>query len=286
MMTCLRVLAVVVAACALMMVPPVSLRARADSDHLLALAGIYVERLARAMSNVVVQEDYEQVVRGGTTGASRRTRADLATIDAGPAGWVEFRDVYEVDGHPVRDRDDRVARLLNAPTADALAQAKRVAAESARFNLNVGGMTVDRTVNTPLTVLRFLRPRNQRRSSFRVDGVAVRNGVRCQIVGFVERARPSLIESPDGTSVRGTFWIEPSTGRVLGSELEIEAPLGAFGAIRARLAVDYAYAATAALWLPSRMDEIYDIGGSATMTGRATYSHVRQFSVSTDATVR
>jgi hypothetical protein len=257
------------------------LRAQADGDRVLTVAAAYVERLARAMSSVVVQENYEQVVRRGTTGASRRTRADLATIDAGAAGWVEFRDVYEVDGRPVRDRDDRLGRLLNAPLVDALAQAKRVAAESARFNLNVGGVTLDRTVNTPLTALRFLRSRNQARSSFQLDGTTVRAGVRCQVVRFVERGRPSLIESTEGSSARGTFWIEPATGRVIASELEIEAPLGAFGAIRARLTVDYAYAATASLWLPARMDEVYDIGGAATITGRATYSHVRRFSVST-----
>jgi hypothetical protein len=285
MATCLRALAVTGVSYALIWVPSAPLHAQTDRDRVLAMAAAYIERLAHAMSSVVVQEDYEQVVRAGTTGASRRTRADLATIDAGSAGWVEFRDVYEVDGRPVRDHDNRLARLMNAPLADALRQAQRVAVESARFNLNVRGVTVDRTVNTPLTALRFLRSRNQSRSSFHLDGMTVKAGVRCQAVRFVERARPSLIESTDGTSARGTFWIEPSTGRVVASELEIEAPIDHFRAIRARLTVDYAFAATVGLWLPSRMDEVYDMR-AATITGRATYSHVRQFSVSTNATAQ
>jgi len=45
---------------------------------------------------------------------------------AGAVPWVSFRDVYEVDGGKVREREPRLERLFSSiPSADAEAQARR-----------------------------------------------------------------------------------------------------------------------------------------------------------------
>ena len=51
-----------------------------------------------------------------------------------PTGdFASFRDVFDVDGRPVRDRDQRLQKLfLSAPAATAIDQAQRIADESAR----------------------------------------------------------------------------------------------------------------------------------------------------------
>ena len=46
--------------------------------------------------------------------------------------WVGYRDTFEVDGNPVRDRDERLERLLRD---GAVGQAARIAEQNAQFNL-------------------------------------------------------------------------------------------------------------------------------------------------------
>ena len=74
----------------------------------------------RTFVGVVAEETYRQEVRiaGGTdlrgfpveARAQRRDlKSDVLLVRA-PAGdrWIQFRDVFEVDGKPVRDRAERL----------------------------------------------------------------------------------------------------------------------------------------------------------------------------------
>ena len=61
------------------------------------------------------------------------------------ADWIVFRDVLTVNKRPVRDREERLLKLLQSPESSALSQARKIAQESARFNL--GSLT--RTMNVP-----------------------------------------------------------------------------------------------------------------------------------------
>ena len=83
-------------------------------------------------------------------------------------GWVELRDVAASDGVPVRDREARLEALFTKPNSDRLKQAQGIVAEGARFNLDPAEIRLNRTINLPLTALRFLRAADQHRSSFRV----------------------------------------------------------------------------------------------------------------------
>ena len=60
--------------------------------------------------------------RPGTHGGAS-CRPDLLIVKLEAAGvWMQFRDVFEVDGAPVRDRDERLVRSLLEPPASVAAQ--------------------------------------------------------------------------------------------------------------------------------------------------------------------
>lgn len=259
-----------------------------ELDQLLARAAASVEDYARSMASVVALEDYQQVARDVPV-ITRRTRADMVAIDVGQNGWwVPFRDVFEVDGQPVRDRDARLSRLLATFSADSLEQAATISNESAHLNLSAFGVFVDRTINTPMATLMFLRAVNRPRSTFRLEGERHIDGVLCRSVAFTEERTPSLIESIQGV-VRGRFCLEPATGRVVESVLHAEGALNRdlTRSVHANITVRYAEEPRLHLWVPIRMDEIYEVNpGRRTISGRADYSHFRQFGVATSEAVQ
>jgi hypothetical protein len=282
--------------------PPVAL------DVVLRHAAAYLDTFATNASGIVLEEAYTQQARARQL-TTRRLRSDVLITADRAVGWYEFRDVFEVDGKPVRDRDDRLAQLFAQPSPSALEQARRIVAEGARFNLNPEGLTGSRTLNLPTAALFFLREINQRRSSFSRNGFTSIGERRVAVVDFKETSKPRLIGTVDQAAARGTFWIEPETGAVLRTLLKLASGAGAmtFG-MSAK--VDYAFDARANVWLPRSMDEHYEItsangsdetetgGGVRTSSGRllapdvaaanvslegsATYSNIRKFSVAVD----
>jgi hypothetical protein len=74
--------------------------------------------------------------------------------------------------------------------------------------------------------------------------------------------------------VRGTFWIEPATGRVLKSELRTGE--GNRRRIRAVITVTYAPNERLLMLVPVSMDETYAFK-SIHITGTAMYSNFRRF---------
>jgi hypothetical protein len=138
---------------------------------------------------------------------------------------------------------------------------------------------VNRTINQPLLALKFLRAANQARSTFAIDnGFSGDGAIR---LTFVESAKPRMIASPDNAAARGSFRIDPATGRVLASELMIET-----GRTRASIRVTFAEQPQLGLWLPVSMDERYGPSSVTAVEGRATYSNFRQFKVNTDTTIK
>jgi hypothetical protein len=255
--------------------------------ELLAAAGIYIADYEARFSVLVSEERYEQT---WTILASHRTnkrllRSDVMTIDAGAAGWVTFRDVFEVDGVPVRDHADRLTKLATEPPADAFDQATRLAAESARFNLG----NVTRTINTPTVALLFLRTEYQSRSRFRFHRVTTIDGLRVAELTFNEQGQPSVIRSADNATAEGTFWLEPGSGRVVRTALGLKS-----AGHSAKITVHYANRPGINLWVPVWMDEEYKLPprtvvrvwpssgtvyGSDAITGHAEYENFRKFTV-------
>src|SRR5436305_13761733 len=87
----------------------------------LARAADYNVEFQRQLSGVVAEEESVQDTGPSALGGSfnrqaslpqlRELRSDLLLVrPAGVDRWIQFRDVFEVDGHPVRDRTERLMK--------------------------------------------------------------------------------------------------------------------------------------------------------------------------------
>jgi hypothetical protein len=276
-----------------------------ELDAALAAAARYVEQYELRISAIGAEEEYQQAVQtqgGGMTTTdllsrrptntaattnTRKTRANIMTISLGARGWVSFRDVFELDGRSVGDREERLSRILQNVTPDSLEQAQRIAAESARYNLDPDAVRIDRTINVPMTALLYARAANQPRSAFRLGKPERIAGVDCVTLQFVEQSRPRVIRTGDDVPAQGTFWIDmASGGRVVKTELRMDSG-AASQIVRARTAVTYTRVDRLDLWVPTLMEETYEHPATRqVLTGRARYTDFREFKVTTSEGIR
>jgi VWFA-related protein len=256
------------------------------ANAILQTAGRYVLEYERAFRDLVAEESYIQVA-GGPSGERRQvTRSDLVFVSTpGAVPWTSFRDVYEVNGQKVRDREARLEKLFRGgQTGDALAQADAIRAESSRYNI---GPAV-RNINVPTLALLFLHPQNQARFHFERKGRRAFSGIDAVEIEFAETRRPALVT--DGVSedlpAKGRFWIDPFRGTVLRSDVTFRfLPNRA----TARIAVDYRTERGLPIWVPSEMKEWYGDRPAASIPvfrgrteGTARYSNYRRFTVTTE----
>jgi hypothetical protein len=265
-------------------------------------AGVYVASFHRRLSGIVAEERYVQdartpVWRSRTPRMEHRElRSDLLLANVGGTSrWLEFRDVFEVDGEAVRDRTDRLTNLFLHPSPVFDEQVAAILAESARYN--VGG--IERTVNTPIFPLAFLAAEYQ--SHFRFfrandhrppmasleppPGSAIAPPFRPQpeawVIRFEEVGRPTIIRTLDGSGdvpSHGRFWVEPETGRVLMSEVVAEDRN-----VRGTLAVSYQSEPLVGMLVPVAMRERYEGRRTkALVDASAVYGKFRHFQVNVD----
>jgi hypothetical protein len=267
--------------------------------EVLARAGEYVVAFHQQLAGIVAEERYTQ--HATTPGRRpllmavvehRELVSDLLLVKPpGSRDWMQFRDVFEVDGLAVRDRTDRLTRLFVEPSARGNAQIETILNESARYNIG----TIERTVNVPVIPLIFLRPENQKRFTFkRADGrtdVAIREtpgtasnafhvAEEVWAISFQEKERPTFIRTTAKRPLpsKGRFWIEPATGRVLMTELILESR-----DVRATIDVSYQSEPLLGFFIPIEMRERYDgRRDKAHIEGTATYGRFRQFQVNTN----
>lgn len=256
----------------------------AELARVLELAGAYVLDYESAFANLVAEEVYEQSVAGGAQRQTTRSELVFARLP-GDIPWGSFRDVFEVDGRKLRDRDGRLEKLFAGSPADAATRAQAVLAESARYNF---GSAV-RNVNLPTLPLLFLHPRNRHRFAFRRAGSERVLGTDAVLVDFAETARPTIVRGGDDAAdlpASGRFWIDARHGVVLRTETRFRFESLALATIR----TDYRREERLAAWVPSQMSERYeDLPGGARPVFRqlteavARYSTFRQFQVATQA---
>jgi hypothetical protein len=280
---------------ALLMAP--ALASAAEKPTLTALmqqAGAYVMAFEQDASGVVLEESYEQSLRRGSRGESRRLVSEFVLVTLpGETGVFGFRDVFQVDGRPVRDRDMRLERLFLRPTQEGLDQASAILEASARYNL---GSTV-RNFNFPTLPLLVLRPETQPRFAFRDRGATTVAGRPARKIDFEENRKPTLIRDPsrnEDVLSRGNLVLVEETGAVLRSEFRVADARG-----RSLIAVEYGWFEALRLWLPVEMAETYDgpggaftpigttirVGGAESLTAFARYSKPRRFGVTTEERV-
>jgi len=255
-------------------------------------AGQYVAAYCRRLTAIVGEEQYVQdartlSARQGTTLQHRALTSDLLLVrPEGADHYVQFRDVFDVDGKPVRDRQERLTRLFLENPSTGNAQAERIAEESARYNIG----RIVRTINVPTLALMVLDPQFQSRFRFSRssdDTPASLKGVdrsgdpsiplfststEVWVVSFRETETPTIIRTTSGQNIRATgrLWIEPATGRVLMTELVADR-----GGLRGEVDVTYAVDPSMDALVPAAMRERY-LTGDEDISGYALYTRFRR----------
>jgi hypothetical protein len=243
-------------------------------------ASAYVADYQQKLSMVVAQERYDQEVRYPAAPMSRNRDLTSATVllsdfllVRGPDGsWLPFRDVYERDGVPVRDREERLSALFIDGSVTALERARRIAEESARYNIG----NVSRNINLPTLPLQFLTDAHRGRFDFEFDG-PLSDGVRS--VRYREQRGPSYIRTTNNRDLpaSGRLWIREDSGRIERSELRTSD-----AGLDALIVVTYRPDDTAGLWVPGRMEERYvQKNDRSEIRGTAVYSRYRRFLITT-----
>ncbi len=264
----------------------------ASLDDVLKLSAAYVAEFRKQLSGIVAEETYHQeiastarIANSVMVNSTRTLRSDLLLVKPPDSDrYVELRDVFEVDGRQVRSRGARLEALLHDPTAAAGATLQSIIAESAAYNIG----SITRNVNTPLMALQFLDASQQRRFRFKhVDRPkpvfkqkedAAMNDVQVfkvstemWTVEYQERGNNTIIRRPDGRAqpAHGRFWINPSNGSVLISELVVDS-----GGVIATVTVSYQTEPLMGFLVPIEMRESYIRYGER-ISGRAEYGRFR-----------
>jgi formylglycine-generating enzyme required for sulfatase activity len=258
-------------------------------DVILARAARYVSSFIERFANVVAEEHYVQDTLGnlpaialggrrsiqvGVQSRHRELKADFLLVKMGPADWLPFRDVFEVDGAAVRDREQRLQNLFVQPKADALAQAAQITSESTRYNIGA----LQRTINTPILTLTYLGPDTQDRFKFSLGRRDPAAGGNVWIVEFRETARPTHVRGLRDLDIpsSGRFWIDADTGRVVRTELALDTQ-----GVRAHVITSFRVDERFQIDVPFEMREQYFLDRSQ-VTGTATYTRFRKFDVNAD----
>lgn len=268
----------------------------ADTDRisvelLLGRAGWYVLDFLDKFSNVVSEETYLQdssvpmqssalLGRPGTAARSRVLKADFLLVSVNSATeWVPFRDVFEVDNQPIRDREQRLARLFLSPAPDALDQAINIQEESARYNL--GNMR--RTVNNPVLGIVVVEGQSQSRFRYSLGKLDPKVGPGVWSIDYKEVVSPAFIRGRSDLDLfsHGRIWIEAETGRIMKTEVLLDQP-----SLRARITTSFRFDDRFGIAVPYEMQEEYKFDSGVRVTAVATYARFRRFDVSTDEVVK
>jgi formylglycine-generating enzyme required for sulfatase activity len=274
--------------------------ARVALDVLLDRAGWYLDHFVDEFENVVAEERYIQdsstllpsfsPVAGGRGAVSARTspseilrarhrelRSDFLLVKSpNTEALVPFRDVIDVDGVTVRDREARLARLfLNAPSAspgETIARAEQIREEGARYNLG----SMRSTLGNPVLALGVVQKTYQQRFRFTLEMEDRNAGPGVSVVEYKEVSSPAMIRGEGGHDLmaHGRLWIDTVTGRVLRTELQVEQP-----AVRAIVTTTFRSEEWSGIAVPLEMRERYTLANGSRLDMVATYGRFRRFDV-------
>jgi len=211
--------------------------------------------------------------------ARREMVSDVLLVQLPDKTWFGFRDVIEVDGNRVRDREGRLQELF----VKARSSTKQIVDESARYNIG----PVDRNTNVPTFALLYLAPDMRYRFAFEKTAEEEVDGTLTWVVSFVEVVHPTIVKDHRGKDVpsSGRFWIVPATAVVLRTEMTVgDATTDA----RSRTVVQYRFDAALGVPVPAVMKEIYDLPArpwDPYVECTASYSKFRRFQVTTEVKI-
>ena len=263
----------------------------------LRVATEYVDRLHDQLLNVVANETYEQRATtnrtslglrdGGAGNYQRRSlRSDYLLVQPeGSERHYGYRDVYEVDGSSVRDREERITQLFLNPSATANRQIQGILDDSSRHNIGL----FDRNINTPTLALLFLRNNYKPRFSFNQTnddspslGIDMPANIdNLWVVAYSETWPTTIISTRGGRNMaaNGRFWIDPFTGMITNTELNFQTTT-----FEATISVVYEDQPGLGHTVPIEMRERYTDRRGSRVDGTATYDAYRRFRVEVSET--
>jgi hypothetical protein len=284
---------------AVLLVTSIAVAAVAAEDRpplqaILASVTDYVVHFEDAIQGIVAEENYVQDSDKSDRPfvTHRELKSDLLLVrsQSSQFGYVQFRDVFKVDGDAVRDRNDRLTKLFLNPSMSAQRQAAEIMSESARYNIG----SIERNINVPLIALMLMDP--MYRSHFKYSVDTDRKGVPrgmpkspaftlhddAWVLEFDETGTPTVVRGDDqDAKSHGRVWADPATSRVLMTAMIVEAKT-----VRSTIRVSYQSEPIAGVLLPVEMRETYVVKKRFyTLEGTATYGNFRQFSVTTAETI-
>lgn len=242
----------------------------------------YIARFETEAAALVAEEHYVQQLRQlrGPLAAlnpvtTRQLRSDYVLVkpsDSEP--WLGYRDIFEVDGQAVRDRETRLVTVLSSTAPDSRARAVALVDEGARFNLGP-----ERTINVPTLPLQLLARANAPRFRVRVPRRWERQAA--VELTFEESVRPTIVRTPEGFPVesRGTVTVRVADGAILEANLRFYF-LSERDKPSASLTVIYGEVPGVSVPVPLRMSEELPTP-STHASGVATYSNYRRFQTTT-----
>jgi hypothetical protein len=214
-------------------------------------------------------------------------RVDAALEGLGEREWLSFRDVFEVNGRPVRDQQERLTDLFLQPFEDARRRAEEITRAASRHSMvELGG------ASNPLGVLAFLQAHYQPQYIFTLGSLDPKLGPTIRILDFEERVLPVPAARGTPIPIRGTAWVDETTGRVVKTELRIGT-----GAGTSIVRTVFGFDETLGIDVPVEMRETRPgpsttsrpLGRAARLDdqfiGVATYGRFRRFQVQTNETL-
>ena len=256
-------------------------------ETVLARAADYVSIYQQDLGNIIADEEYTQAVDPGRT---RRMYSELLVFSPpDDERWLVFRDVIEVDGKPVEDREQRLAVLFQETPDVPAALELKLRTESARFNIGF----ISRDLNVPTMALQLLTNRERSRLVLEKTQEELLGDLNTWVIAFQAVDSPALIQDAQRQDLlsHGTFWIEPATGRVLQTDFLVEdEAIGLTIEIRVRYQLNEAMG----MLVPATMTEHYGVDvkvqpSQSTTRGPTVSAEIpsqRQFFASSKMTIR
>ena len=230
----------------------------------------YLSAYANELANVVAEETYRQRALGAPgLPLIRILRSDYAITFVNGEGFG-YRDTFEVDGQPVRGRDQRLQRMLESGGRQ---QAKQITELNARYNL--ANERFARSVNVPTMALELLQPKYRNRFNVRRIGSASLGDRLGWVLEFRERARPTIIRTPKGKNQpsRIEALVDPDSGEIRRTTISWENTTGS-------IVVEYGPAEGISVLVPITMLERFTITVGDEVNSDATYTNYRTFQTS------
>ena len=238
----------------------------------------------RDLGSLLATENYLQNATSYTGQRPRqeqqRTQADFLILVLGK-DRIGLRIVNKLNGVAVKPPVNGFDTMMDGSPEKIRQSINAIQDESSRYNIGA----VLRKINVPTFPLKVAREAEIDRFSIKRNGSDKISGIETWELKFQEKRSPTLVHGERGESLlsSGSLWIEPGTGRILKTELNVENPFSN-PPVKGRIVVTYTTNRALGILVPSAMTEKYETAESL-VTCIANYSNYRSFKVDASSVI-